>query len=152
MDTEQEKSYGKKSVWRLVLIYVIIAAAVYGLVYYFFLAKRDGYNATPTEQTSMTPAASPSTDGVPPTATGSSVEIKSFQFNPSALTIKKGTVVTWTNHDSAPHTVTVDQGSGPTSSSLASGATYMYTFNTAGTFNYHCGIHPSMHGTVTVTQ
>ena len=37
------------------------------------------------------------------------------------------------------------------SSVLSTGQTYSHTFNTAGAFHYHCGVHPSMKGTITVT-
>jgi plastocyanin len=33
---------------------------------------------------------------------------------------------------------------------ISNGATFSYTFNEAGTFNYHCNVHPSMLGKVTV--
>ena len=36
------------------------------------------------------------------------------------------------------------------SSVLSSGQTYSHTFKTAGVFPYHCGVHPSMKGTITV--
>jgi plastocyanin len=48
------------------------------------------------------------------------------------------------------HTVTGDNG-GPSSQPLATGQSYSFTFNTAGTFAYHCSIHPSMTGMVIVT-
>lgn len=43
-------------------------------------------------------------------------------------------------------------GGGPELSStvLSSGQTYSHTFKTAGVFRYHCGVHPSMKGTITV--
>ena len=47
------------------------------------------------------------------------------------------------------HTVTADDGSFD-SKSLASNATFSQTFAKAGTFAYHCAIHPGMKGTVTV--
>lgn len=37
------KGYGKRPVWQWVLIYVVVAAIVYGLVYYFFM--RGGNNS-----------------------------------------------------------------------------------------------------------
>jgi amicyanin len=79
-----------------------------------------------------------------------SVTIENFAFNPATITVKKGTTVTWTNKDSAAHTVTTDSGSGPTSQLLNQGDSYTFTFNTAGTFNYHCQPHPNMKGTVIV--
>ncbi|MFE0186784.1 cupredoxin family copper-binding protein [Streptomyces sp. NPDC059008] len=78
------------------------------------------------------------------------VMIADFAFSPATLTVDKGTTVTWTNEDSAPHTVTSD-GSGPLNSpTLDTGGSYTFTFNSAGTYNYYCDIHPSMQGTVIV--
>jgi plastocyanin len=82
-------------------------------------------------------------------ATGDVVSIANFSFQPATITISVGTTVTWTNTDSAGHTVTADGGSFK-SDKLGTGATFSQTFATAGTFAYHCSIHPSMKGTVTV--
>lgn len=38
-----QKAYGKRPLWQWILIYLIIAAIVYGLVYYFFLRGGYGY-------------------------------------------------------------------------------------------------------------
>lgn len=78
------------------------------------------------------------------------VEIKGFAFNPEALTIVKGTTVTWTNLDGASHTVT-GIGNDLNSQTLGQGQTYGFTFNETGTFEYQCNIHPSMKGKVIVT-
>jgi len=87
---------------------------------------------------------------VPPAATGDSITIANFAFNPPTLTVKVGTTVTWTNTDSATHTVTWADGS-PASGSLTVGGTaYTRTFDSPGTFAYACGIHPAMKGTVVV--
>ena len=45
-----------------------------------------------------------------------------------------------------------DSATGPKSDLLAPGASYNFTFNTVGTFQYRCTIHPTMTGTVTVTN
>ena len=82
-------------------------------------------------------------------AQGTSVTIKDFQFTPAAVTIKVGGAVTWTNDGPSTHDVTADDGS-ITSGSLATGKTYSHTFDTAGTFAYHCGIHPNMKAQVVV--
>ncbi len=37
-------NYGKRPVWQWILIYVVIAAVVYGLIYYFVFAKKGGYS------------------------------------------------------------------------------------------------------------
>lgn len=83
-------------------------------------------------------------------AAANAVTIVDFAFQPSSLTVTKGTAVTWTNTGSVGHTVTADDASF-TSDTIAAGATFSHTFGTAGTFAYHCSIHSQMHGTVTVT-
>jgi plastocyanin len=81
------------------------------------------------------------------------VTIQNFAFSPSSITVKKGTKVTWTNKDSVAHTVNETDGkTGPNSSDVNPGSSYSFTFNSPGTYHYHCAIHPSMLGTVVVTQ
>jgi plastocyanin len=95
---------------------------------------------------------SPGTSGTPVTGTGQ-VSIANFAFSPSAISVKVGTTVTWTNNDSMTHTVT--STSGPTSfdsGPRTAGQTFSYTFASTGTWNYWCSFHPSMTGTVTVTN
>lgn len=97
--------------------------------------------------------AAPAT-AAPPAATGggNTIAIKNFAFDPGSLTVKAGTTVTWTNQDSVPHIVASDTGSPVpfTSGSLPNGAPYSFTFKQAGTYTYHCSIHPSMKGTIVV--
>jgi plastocyanin len=71
-----------------------------------------------------------------------------FSFGPNSLTIKVGTKVTWTNHDSVTHTVTANQGA--FNSSVSPGSSFSFTFTKAGTYAYHCAIHPSMTATIVV--
>jgi plastocyanin len=79
------------------------------------------------------------------------VAIKDYAFSPSSLTINVGDTVTWTNMDSAPHTVTVSSGPVKFSSgNLAKGQSFSYTFTKAGTYKYYCAVHPDMTGTVIV--
>jgi plastocyanin len=81
-----------------------------------------------------------------------SITIKNFAFDPATLTVKSGTAVTWVNNDGAPHAIVSDNGAPVSfsSDSLATGGTYTFTFTQAGTYAYHCSIHPSMTGTVNV--
>lgn len=79
------------------------------------------------------------------------VWIQNMAFTPSSITVKEGTTITWTNKDGISHTVTSDAGLFD-SGSLGSGKTYAYTFSTAGTYQYHCTIHPSMTAKVIVTS
>ncbi|HEY8987546.1 MAG TPA: plastocyanin/azurin family copper-binding protein [Candidatus Limnocylindrales bacterium] len=83
-------------------------------------------------------------------SSSNAVSIKDTAFNPTAITVKVGDKVTWTNNDGFAHTVTLDDNS-VDSGNLTPGATFDNTFAAAGTFAYHCKIHSSMHGTVTVT-
>jgi predicted lipoprotein with Yx(FWY)xxD motif/plastocyanin len=85
-----------------------------------------------------------------PAAGAGSVTIADFSFTPGTLTVPVGTTVTWTNTGGAPHTVTADDGSFA-SATLAAGDTFSQTFDTAGTYAYHCSIHTQMVGTVVVT-
>ena len=79
------------------------------------------------------------------------VAIVDFTFDPETLTAAVGETVTWTNEDSAAHTVTSD-GEGPLDSGdLDQGSTYEASFDRAGTYAYICTIHPTMQGTVEVT-
>jgi plastocyanin len=98
--------------------------------------------------TPSTTAGTPST-----TAAGGATEIqvaiKGFAFNPAEVTINVGDTVTWTNDDSANHTVVADNGEFK-SGDLGQGATFSFTFTKAGTYQYKCGVHPNMTGTVTV--
>src|SRR4051812_15054434 len=60
-----------------------------------------------------------------------SVSIANFAFDPGSVTIDAGSTVTWTNSDSATHTVTSDDGTFD-SGNLASGDSYSFTFDTPG--------------------
>jgi plastocyanin len=73
-------------------------------------------------------------------------------FGTNPLVVSTGTMVTWTNNDSIAHTVTSDDGTSFDSGALSPGQTFSHTFDTAGTFPYHCSIHgaASMSGTVQV--
>lgn len=71
-------------------------------------------------------------------------------FTPSQISVQAGATVTWTNQDDRDHTVTVDYGNGPDSGKIPPGGTYSYTFTNAGSYQYHCSIHPDMRGTIVV--
>ena len=78
------------------------------------------------------------------------VAIADFAFDPAAITATVGQTVTFTNNDSAPHTATLDDGS-CTTPNIDSGAADGLTFNAAGTYPFHCNVHPNMKGTITVS-
>ncbi len=85
-----------------------------------------------------------------PAANTVAVQISGFAFNPANLSVAKGTTITWTNQDSAPHTVTSTSGAFD-SGTLQNGASWGHTFDAPGTYDYHCSIHSSMKGQIIVT-
>lgn len=88
----------------------------------------------------------------PSTETGTVTGTMSgFAFNPAAITAGVGDVITWTNNDSAGHTATVKSDPTCTTETLASGATGSIVFNTAGSYEFFCKIHPNMTGTIEVS-
>jgi plastocyanin len=115
--------------------------------------------------TASSSAASPSATKTPsagstitPGGTHASIKIigsiaSGFQFVPATLTIRLGTTVTWTNATSTPHTSTSDAISPVRwdSGVINPEGTFSFTFTQGGTLHFHCSIHPSMHGTITVT-
>ena len=79
------------------------------------------------------------------------VLIDNFQFSPKTLTIPVGGSVTWINRDSDVHTVTADD-TPPTfkSAGLDTDDKFSFIFNKAGTYSYHCSLHPHMTGKIIV--
>jgi plastocyanin len=116
------------------------------------LAACGGGGSSPSAS-SAPPGGSTMTSAAPSSAGASmaaaAVHIKDFAFAPASQTVKAGETVTWTNDDSTEHTVTADDGSFD-SGRLAPGATFTHTFAAAGTFAYHCTIHPNMTAKVVV--
>ena len=82
------------------------------------------------------------------------VTYKGFAVVQKTITVKKGMTVTWTNKDSAKHDVTPDKDTEEFKASelFGKGETYTHTFNTVGTYAYHCSPHPYMKGTIEVTE
>jgi amicyanin len=146
----------KKIVVTVIVVVIIIGA------YYLFANK--GSNGSPTYtspatntsapvvQTEPTPVVTTANNATAPAAQTVNVDIKNFTFKPDILTVKVGTIVVWTNNDSVPHTVTSDSGSPLNSPTLSKGQSFSFTFTEAGSFSYHCAIHPMMKGTVVVTN
>lgn len=140
----------KRTVAVLITLIVLVLAGWYLFARSSKSTTNDMSAISPRPSTSVTTSPTSSNNAA---ATANAVTIQNFAFGPTAITVKKGTAVTWTNKDNATHTVTETDGkTGPMSGSLANGATFAFTYNTVGTFAYHCSIHTSMVGTVTVTE
>lgn len=81
----------------------------------------------------------------------STVTIEGFMFTPQDIDVSSGTTVTWTNQDSAAHTVEDNGGLFPESERIDEGAEFSFTYEEPGEYPYICGIHTYMTGTVTVS-
>jgi amicyanin len=77
------------------------------------------------------------------------VTIDNFTFTPPELTVAVGTTVKWVNHDDIPHNV-MEKNKAFRSKVLDTDDSYSYTFASAGTFDYFCGLHPHMQGKIIV--
>lgn len=89
---------------------------------------------------------------LPPTVWDNTLDIKisNFKFSIANLTVPQGGKVRWTNNDSVNHQIVSDVSGKFAGPVMKPGDTYVITLNDLGTFNYHCAIHPSMTGTLTV--
>lgn len=79
---------------------------------------------------------------------GSEIQMSANSFLPQTLTVTAGTAVRWVNSSQVNHTVT--SSGGFFDDFLAPGESFVYTFSTAGTYNYICTIHAGMAGIVIV--
>lgn len=129
----------------IAVIVVIVAIAIGSVL---LMNNKDNTNSTiPNQNRQSSPQQA--TEKVEQT---NAVKIENMAFSPDTIVIKKGTTVTWTNQDAASHTITSDEGVIMNSELLEKGESYSVTFDQTGTFAYHCKIHPSMQGSVTVTE
>ncbi len=131
------------------IIAVIMVAVI--LVGGYFTYK-GMYKPTPPTQQPASSIKRPILFPVPNQSAGQatqSITIANFSFQPANATLSVGKIVTWTNNDSVSHTVTADDGSFD-SGAILPGNTFSHTFTIAGSAAYHCSIHSSMHGSITV--
>ena len=78
----------------------------------------------------------------PARAADAQATIDNFAFSPPVLTVAAGTVVTWTNRDDIPHTVTdKDHPREIRSAALDTGDSYSRTFTAPGSYAYFCSLH-----------
>jgi len=90
------------------------------------------------------PAAASATD---------TIRIANFLYEPDPVTVKAGQKIAIANSDDAPHTLT-EEGRSPSfdSNTIKGKQNGSVTFSKPGTYKYFCSFHPTMKGTVTVTQ
>jgi plastocyanin len=118
-------------------------------------AACDSNNPVPPAAPSPSPSPAPS----PAPAPGQTVAAVSIPTNaatlgnrafaPAELNVTAGTTVTWTNTDTVTHTSSSD-AQGWDSGAIAPNGQFSFAFPAAGTFPYHCAIHPGMVGRVVV--
>ena len=100
----------------------------------------NGLGATPTAPTVP-----------PPQVTVDVAEINGpYSFYPSPAMVQSDQTVVWRNFDTVTHHVVFDKGSIDTGT-LAPGTLSQPMAIGAGTWTYHCSIHPTMVGSVTIT-
>ena len=80
---------------------------------------------------------------------GAKVSIDNFAFAPEEITVNAGDSVTWTNDDGSTHGVKYGDGA-PGNDYMLPGTAFSRRFDSAGTFDYACPIHPYMTGRVVV--
>jgi plastocyanin len=136
---------------RRLRIGVLVAIAALALA----ACSSSGATAAPASQAPAQSAATSAPASAPAAAAtcteggsdGTAAEIKGFAF-PANLSVAAGSAITWTNADSAPHTVTFDDGG--CSTQVGAGASVTVTYTTPGTYAYHCTVHPIMTATLEV--
>jgi plastocyanin len=84
-----------------------------------------------------------------PTSDGPQVAIKDFAFGPKEIAVPVGGTLTWTNKDSEPHTVLTSDKT-IASKAIDADEQFAFKFDLAGTYAYHCSLHPYMTATVVV--
>jgi plastocyanin len=91
----------------------------------------------------------------PTTGAGTAVSISGNAYTanafytPTTLNTTVGATITWTNMDSVAHTTVSNTGVW-NSNNISTNGTFSFQFTAAGTYQYHCTIHPAMTGTVVV--
>lgn len=105
---------------------------------------------TVTQADGSAPSPTPTTTTVPPPPPGpGAVQAFDFGYTPATLTVAVGQTVTFTNAGVALHTFT-DRAGRFDSGLISAGGSWSRRFDTAGTYQYFCTLHPDMAGTLVV--
>jgi plastocyanin len=96
---------------------------------------------------SLAKLAPPSTAPVP----RGDVTIAGFVFGPGKVSVPAGKPVTWVNTDDSPHQITFP-ATQARSTILTKGQSHAQSFAAPGQYDYICGLHPSMKGSIQVTK
>ena len=135
---------------------IIAALVVIGIIGTIVIMNNSGDK--PAENSSETSRDNTSGDDAEAPATSTqetnAVTYKDFAVVQKTIKVKKGTTVTWTNQDDANHDVTPDTETADFKATelFGKGESKKITFNTVGTYPYHCSPHPYMKGVVEVVE
>ncbi len=154
-------TYGesKRPLWHWVLIYALIGGLIYGVVYYFFYANKNRYQAPWSKNRcclNLRKARSSLKLRAPRRQLENIVTLTATGFAPSPLTIQAGETVAWVNGsgrlatvDSAPHPAHTDY---PLLNlgEFADGETLTLTFPDPGTYYYHNHLDATQFGSIIV--
>ena len=110
----------------------------------------NGYTTSPNPTPNPGGSGATGSATVSITASSDSYGYSTFSFAPSTVTITKGGTVTWNNDAGVAHNVTFMTSGSPTKIGNFSSGSNSRTFDTAGTYEYHCTNHAGMAGTVKV--
>ncbi len=135
---------------KIIIIVIIVVIIIGGGAY--FLNKNNPSQMQMQNMPAQTQGqaqTSPATSSSQAKTGKNAVTIQNFAFSPATITVKAGDSVTWTNQDSAGHSATADDNSFDTGV-LPQGQSKSITFSKAGTYTYHCSVHPNMKATVIV--
>ncbi|MDH3832353.1 MAG: cupredoxin family copper-binding protein [Gammaproteobacteria bacterium] len=105
----------------------------------------------PAVATNATPSSGAAAGESMPAGETVTVRIDGMRFVPEKITVKPGTKVTWVHGSQMPHTIS-GNADGLRSGTLYKGQQFSHTFNAEGSYNYICGLHPSMTGSVVVEE
>jgi plastocyanin len=106
-----------------------------------------GYSSSPSPMATPTPGG-PAADVV---ITISGIA-GGMSFSPNPATVRVGQTVAWRNNDGTTHTATQDSGAFDTRSIPGGATSAPITMSSAGTLDYHCTFHPSMVGSISVSN
>ena len=79
-----------------------------------------------------------------------SITISGSKFSVAEMLVPQGAKVKWVNNDTVDHQIVSDVSGKFSSPVLKPGESWTFTFNDLGSFDYHCSLHPTMKGKLTV--
>ena len=113
-------------------------------------ACADDSNARQISAVNNNPGGVTETTATETTTESFEIEIANFQFGPADAVVAAGTEVVWVNADTDIHSIISTGELFASSDTFANGESYAVVFTEPGTYEYTCGVHPFMMGTVTV--